>query len=265
MNDLDKQIIDLYMSGLSIRAIAIELNVNRRRISKLLKSQDIHIKKSDETSRKFNFNENYFESIDTPEKAYWLGFIYADGGIRSKQKHGNQALSIMLSSIDKEHLYKLNKCLNSTYEVKDYIGSGYNEDGEFSKLVLTSQKLVDDLKKWGVVERKTKILKFPDFLDKNLLSHFIRGYMDGDGSITSSGKEYYLKFTGTKEFLEGINQYFEKNNKIQPSKSVYELEYGGNRQVERMLNLLYDNDNATIFLDRKHDKYLEFKIYRNVG
>ena len=257
------EIITKYINGVSIRSISKELHINRKKISKILKENNIEIRKQEQTSRIYNCNENYFEVIDDEFKAYWLGFIYADGFIESKRKHGSQKFGITISKVDENHLYKLSNCLNSNYEIKTYIGSGYNENGKFSKLLITSQKLVNDLKDKGVVENKTNIITFPYFLNKDLIRHFIRGYFDGDGSIYVETKNnaYSISFTGTYEILEGMNFYFNKNNKISKykNKNAYELHYGGNLQVKKILDIIYINSN--IYLDRKYDKYKELIKY----
>lgn len=257
MNDVF--IIKKYIDGYSIRKIAEEFNLNRRYISKLLKKNNIKIRNNKENSRKYFVDENFFEIIDSEEKAYWLGFIYADGFIESKRKNASQKFGITISSIDEEHLIKLNKTLNSTYEITKIKGSGFNEKGEFSRLLITSQKMVDDLKLKGVVENKSKILSYPDFLNKNLQKHFIRGYLDGDGSIyyCSQAKNFEISFTGTESILLGINNFFNRKNKISKNKNkdIYSLHYGGKNNVFNILDILYKD--AGIFLDRKHALYLK--------
>ena len=70
-------------------------------------------------SRKHHFNENYFEKIDTEDRAYWLGFLYADGNVSyGKDKNGNKkgcTVEVTLSEKDKSHLYKFLKCLNADF------------------------------------------------------------------------------------------------------------------------------------------------------
>lgn len=253
----EKDIINKYICGMSIRQISEKFGFNRKYISKLLKENSIKIRTSEQTSKKYFVNENFFENIDSEEKAYWLGFIYADGFIESKRKYGNQKFGITLSSVDENHLVKLNDCLNSTYPILKYIGSGYNEKGEFSKLLITSQKLVDDLKSKGVLENKTKILKYPNFLRTDLEPHFIRGYLDGDGSIyyDKSLNSFRVSFTGTKDILNRINVFLKRENKISENKSMYSLNYGGIQNVQEILDILYKD--ANIFLDRKYILYLE--------
>ena len=73
---------------------------------------------------KYYYNKDFFNKIDTEEKAYWLGFLYADGCIvtRSKcKKVTPMSLELVLSSIDINHLYKFLNSLESNIEIKNKI------------------------------------------------------------------------------------------------------------------------------------------------
>lgn len=123
--------------------------------------------------RKYTFDFNYFEVIDTQEKAYWLGFIYADGSL---SKIGNSgSLDIKLISEAKPHLEKFVKCIN-------YDGPIHGPDSEDAyDVCLSHPKLIADLINKGVVPRKTWCVRYPD-IPKELNRHFIRGWFDGDGT-----------------------------------------------------------------------------------
>ena len=68
-------------------------------------------------NKKYDVNENYFSSIEGEERAYWLGFLYADGYVRIKGKSGQ--LTLKLSSKDRDHIVLFNKCLESNYPIKE--------------------------------------------------------------------------------------------------------------------------------------------------
>lgn len=254
-------LINKYLEGNSIRELQKITGLCRQTISKILKNENIKIRDNSINSRKYFCNEDYFEEIDTEHKAYWLGFIYADGYIVSKKNNYSQKIGITLNSKDENHIKKFKNDINATNPIKRYIGSGYNPNGEFSKILITSQKLVDDLKTKGVIENKTKIITFPteDIVPKELIPHFIRGYLDGDGCICFNkyvSNKCQINFTGTYEFLYGINLFFQKNNVITSHNGAYELKYSGTNEAFRILNILYEN--ATIFLDRKYIKVKDF-------
>lgn len=68
-------------------------------------------------TKKPNKNIRFFKEINTEEKAYWLGFIYADGYVVYNKEQGNYELGIEISEVDKEHLNKFNKCFNNEFKV----------------------------------------------------------------------------------------------------------------------------------------------------
>ena len=262
-----KSLISDYKSGISLRKLEIKYNHCRRVLSKILKENDVLIKNNSINSRKYSHDEDYFEVIDTEEKAYWLGFMYADGFIESKRKNQSQKFGITLNKIDYNHLKKFKKCIQATNPIKTYIGGGYTKNSVFSKILITSQKTVDDLKDKGVVENKTNILKFPteEQVPKELIPHFIRGYFDGDGCICyyyqkEKYKTYQINFVGTKDFIDGLKSYLKLDLKCYTKNNVtYQLNVGGNNKVKKIMNMFYKN--AKIFLDRKHEKYLEMLKY----
>ena len=106
-SDQEKQyIITEYNNGKSLRKLEKELHVSRRILSTMLQKEKVTIRNNTINSRKYFHNENYFEKIDTEEKAYWLGFIYADGYIESKRKNSSQKFGITLNAKDINHLEK---------------------------------------------------------------------------------------------------------------------------------------------------------------
>ena len=217
--------------------------------------------KQRKSRRKYNLNDDYFENIDNEHKAYWLGFLYADGYVTNKDKIG-----ISLSKIDYGHLVKFKNDISAEAPIKLYTQTqGYVEGTQYARIILSSKKMKDDLVSNGVLENKTDILEFPKKLDKNLYNHFIRGYFDGDGCITHGGyqkdgtEKFNIKIVGTMEMLNKINEVFGtcvKLIKRHPDRDTnnYTITICGNRQVKRVMDFLYKD--ATIYLDRKYEKYL---------
>lgn len=98
--------------------------------------------------KKYQVNENYFEKIDSEEKAYWLGFLYADGNVRM-HKNKSGILKLKLKQSDKKHIEKFSKCLNSNYPIKSGIEIIKNKGKEYkcyhSTINIYNTKLVKDL------------------------------------------------------------------------------------------------------------------------
>ena len=260
-----------YLKGISSRQLGFKYGVGESYFSKWFRKLGLKTFKNDVQSKKYNCNENYFELIDTEDKAYWLGFLYADGYIQNKTNNGNRKLGISLSKKDIEHLNKFNKCIESNYKIKEYkVGkSGYVEGSPYCRLLITSKKMTDDLIDKGCVEHKTNIIKFPtkEQVPKELIRHFIRGYFDGDGSIyyikgCKTIEQYSIDFLGTDDFLigimntlinEGIINRKYKFEKRREGQIVSRFRFGGNGAVLRFCHYIYDN--TTIYLDRKFDRY----------
>lgn len=269
----EKEIINLYNNKFSSVEISKKYNRSPSTICTVLRRNNVKMRNNKQNNRKYYINHDFFEEINTEEKAYWLGFIYADGYVTSKNH-----LGVVLSHKDKKYLFKLRKSLESNYPIHDYIPkkNSFNT-GKYSRLLVTSDKIKLDLVKQGVVENKTNILK-PPVIKEELHGHFIRGYFDGDGSLTATLRkrkttndymDYAVKILGTEEILDFIKEYIEKNgiakiNKYHKRKEdqvVSSLELTGNKQVEKFLDMIYKD--STIYLERKYKRYNKLKHNTN--
>lgn len=190
-----------------------------------------------------NLNEDYFSTIDTEEKAYILGFIYADGYLESNER----TLTFNISQKDMDILLKIKKALKCGNEVKK------SSTKNCVRLHLSSIKLVSDLKKLGVSRRKSLVISFPK-LDEKLYRHFIRGYFDGDGHI---GKRQCALIVGSKSFYKGFSEYIKRvfNKELYKNDmgNYYRIQF--NRADHEIIKWMYQDSN--IYLDRKHKAYLE--------
>lgn len=219
---------------------------------------------------KYTCDETYFDCIDDEHKAYWLGFLMADGYILSKRQrrensNESQSFGFSISTKDIELFSKFKEDLKSNHPVNIYKNTttGYKKGAEYGRILITSQHMVDSLKKLGMTENKTFTLKMPD-LREDLIRHFIRGYSDGDGSIiishlASGDVKYYWNITSTKEMCESILVYVGKPElKIsqrwpERNNNNWSLKICGTKQVPEILSKIYDG--STIYLERKYKKY----------
>ena len=212
------------------------------------------------SNKKYTVNYDYFKNIDSEDKAYWFGFILADGYV-SLDNHYLFGLSI----IDKEHLEKFKNTIEYTGSIKSY--SKTTNNGVWSLLV-RDKKFVMSLIEKGVIPRKTMFVTFPDFIDNDLLNHFIRGYWDGDGTVSfltnTKHHKYYFSASvlGTKMFLEVLSKMLKDKCGLK-SASLYYVKNShiwsfsrSTLQALKVCNYLYKD--ASIFLERKRDKYIEY-------
>lgn len=252
---MKQQIIEDYISGLSAYKIAKKYNIHHSTVYRYLEENDIPRRSNKINSRKYTFNENYFDTIDTEEKAYWLGFIFADG-FQDKQNH----IGMALSAKDKPHLEEFKKALNATYEIKVYkAASGYKPGAEYARLLCKSKHCCNQLSKLGAIPHKTLQLNFPTYLDDSLKHHFLRGYFDGDGSwsIAKNTKlGYQFKLCGTKDFLEGVCDILALPKKLYKKGNNFYISKGG-KYVLKIMEYLYND--ASIYLERKYKRFLDAK------
>lgn len=226
------------------------------------------------------FNKQAFDKIDTEEKAYWLGFLYADGSIGSSRN----SVELQLSSKDKEHLRKFSQFMKYNGEIKNKFNKKDKDENtyyESCRITFTNKHLWDALNTKGCTPRKSLTLKFPDeclFESKSLIRHFIRGYFDGDGSLGIYDNKVdtyvyhdhcHLQVLGTENMLEGIAKHIgipKKVHKKSPDKltknDIYVLQYA---TKEAFLASFYMYYNANIYLDRKYVKYMEYcRLYKEL-
>lgn len=261
--EIQKQIIEDYKNNFSIRELNKKYGYSRPGLSKFLEEKEVKTIKGNHY-RKYFHNENFFENIDTEEKAYWLGFMFADGYIVNNEfNYGQDQFGISLAIDSLDAIEKFKKSLQATNPINwDYSGEKYGKQ-PLCKLVLTSQKTVDDLIEKGCAKQKTLILSPPKNVPIELEYHFIRGFFDGDGSLIRSQRKnsnhisYSINFTTTKLFAEWLQNKFNMGQVFKEKRREHTWYYGlsGNQQVIKFYHLLYDN--ATIWLDRKYNKFQE--------
>lgn len=233
--------------------IAKSLKVDVSVIRKILKDNNISIRDNNCYKQK-SFIVDYFKNIDTEEKAYWLGFIYADGCV------SKNTFEIKLSITDIEHLYKLKDCLKSKHKIYQGVSKSSFGIFKYCGFSITNKDLVNNLLSQGVFYNKSKILE-PPTIDSRYIPDFIRGYFDGDGSVYEFHKthEGSISFVGTYKILywilENMKSYVNTKTNIYKykNKDVYEFKIGGKNHFIQCYNYLYKD--ATIFLDRKKQKF----------
>ena len=246
-----QQAKELYLQGkLSLTEICKSLKMDRGTFSKNLKKDGVDIINR---QNEVKFNENFFQTINSEESAYWLGFLYADGAISLKDNN----IEISLQSSDVKHLEKFKKSLGFFEDKHIYC------DNIRCRFYFRNKKMKEDLIRLGCTPQKSLTLKFPseDIVPNDYLFDFLRGYIDGDGSIMigqNSKGEYCkprLNILGTKEFLQGLLERTDWNQMSirQTGSKAFCIEWGGYSYIH-YLHALYKN--ANIYLDRKYEKYL---------
>ena len=245
-----KNMYQMYNDGMSMYNIADKFNTCRHTVGRTLKRYGFKVDRL-----KYHCNDNYFDLVDTEEKAYILGLLWADGC--NDTKLGK--IQLQLQESDIQILEIINKLIDNDRPLYFTALNDKNPNWQNTyTLVLKSYHMSEVLERYGMVPRKSLVLQFPDFLDSSLYKPFIRGYFDGDGSISYNVTTKTLDFSivGTNMFLcyvqkicnnLGIKTYLRKDKKI------YTLGITNKPDRIKFLNWIYDN--ASIKLERKYLKY----------
>lgn len=169
----NQYIIDNYNKKTS-KKLAEEIGCSKEYVNKIWSENNLKGK----TNRQYYANFNYFNKIDTANKAYILGLIASDGCIYKRENHEG-LWQITLQLQDKEVLEEIKKEINAENPIK------YNNNT--ATLTIVSQQMYNDLNKLGIIPRKTYNMNLQELIvniPKYFRKDFIHGYFDGDGSIT---------------------------------------------------------------------------------
>ena len=199
-------------------------------------------------------NEQYFDNINSREKAYFLGLLCADGSISKRlyRKQFYYEVSLSSSLKDREIVDSFAKATGTHTRIKVY------KDTRPGKS--TYKTAIAEIKRKHTTETLIKIFKgsykkdrqMPD-IPLSLYPDFIRGYFDGDGSLSLSNNYWELAISGNKQILERILQYFGFNNSIHPDKTTFRIRLRAKDDISKFLDTIYADTNAP-FLNRKYEK-----------
>ena len=248
----------------SSEEIAAFYGVKRHKINYILKKNNIQ-KSFSESRRKYNLDINYFDEIDTPNKAYILGFLYADG----YNNRINNTVVLSLKREDEEILEKINKELKNEKPIYryDYVNNYDGKERHMSEVIFASKHMCESLEKLGVIQNKTFTITFPNFLKENLYPHFIRGLFDGDGCASIYNDEDRERFMvsimstkalcdGMKDFLKTQDINFNVNKACGKKDENALIRSGSNKENKKFMEYIYKD--ADLYMQRKYEKFLTF-------
>lgn len=254
LNQLLPNLIEDYnVNQLAITQLMVKYKLSKNKVKELLHSNEI-------STDKVTCDEHVFDVIDTEEKAYWLGFLYADGAIGSS----NNNIELSLKLLDCKHLYKFKSFLKAKRNVRIE-----TDKIKRCRFTVTSEHLKSRLIELGCTPRKSLTLKFPteEQVPTQFIIPFIRGYFDGDGVLSfAKSWDHIVPSTGmlgTEDFLNGVIAVFKY--------SIHDTLHKANKEgaeeckivswaksdSELFLTTIYKD--ATIYLDRKYKRYQFFK------
>jgi hypothetical protein len=235
----------------SVQTLCKDLKIDQGNFSNYMKSKGYIMR------RKSKVNDELFDNIDTEEKAYWLGFLYADGNVytSSEKYRVVNRIEIGLSIKDKTHLYKFIDFLEGDISMLKL-----RQKTNACRVSFSSKYMVNALIDKGCIQKKSLVLVFPnsEIIPDEFIFHFIRGYFDGDGSISVKNCQLQVSLLGTYEFLNKVCTVLNinPNHAIRKDKrhsgNTYSIYFSAEKA--RLLGVLMYK-NSTIFLDRKKEKF----------
>lgn len=270
LREIKDDIINMYKDGKSIYRIGKILNTHDMKVGTILRENNVELRDKRD-NRRYVFNENYFDEINTQEKAYFLGFLYADG---CNDKKYNR-VTMALEESDGYILEAFRQEINSNKPLNDVVYNTRENNKPQKMIVLNGENFCDKMIKKGLVPNKSLIVTFPDFniVPECLMFHFIRGYFDGDGYIQNpdSNKSINIQITSSTLFCNGLGEFLNSKQityKITPennplTSSLYVYNYS-NESAIRFVNLMYADakyylyrkkENADILLEKYKNKH----------
>lgn len=248
---------EMYQRGALLKDIANTFGTTRATVSKLIKKNGVKIDRFT-----YHFNEHYFDQVDSQDKAYILGLLWADG-------HNRVDKGSVILELQEDDRLLLEKINSATENERPLRMVALNEKNPSWKnqynLLWQSKHLSNILNKYGMCQRKSLVLEFPIWLDKNLYSHFVRGYVDGDGCVCymKHNRKIQVSMTGTRMFLEyvqkicesiGVKSYISHDKRA--NEVICQLSIVSNMCSATFLDWMYKDANLKI--ERKYDKYQQF-------
>lgn len=186
------------------------------------------------------YNEDFF-STQSRDMAYFCGLISSDGCIYTSKDTRSDMVSITLQKNDE---YILQKLLDKLKSDKPILHVKYKKTGRcYSNLEISSQKICDNFKKLGINNRKTYGNSIAKIDDKYMFD-FIRGYIDGDGTISENGN---ISIVGYMSNMEKIQNFLNKFN-ILSNIIVDKRTYRKNDFDDNFVTLCFSNKTSSYCL-----------------
>jgi len=216
-----------------------------------LRAWKIPTRNLSESKQVYELTHNIFEEIDSSEKAYWVGFLAADGCVTESNR-----VSIGLAQKDAERVESFKKFVGSTHPL---IITAKNKKHFGVRWSARSDKMVSDLSKYGIVSNKTFTITFGEGIPEKYLSSYLLGFFDGDGCIFINKNRYpRIVFVGSYAAMDQLNNHVANALNVSPKKivkinrgsSVGQLTYSRTNEVKALIKYMYA-DCRTFMLRKK--------------
>ena len=260
LKDKKELVIQMFKDCINLTQIANKVGHGESSIWRMINAEGLE---TGANNKPYDVDLHFFDKIDTWEKGYCLGMWYSDGNVMK------DLIRIQLVKDDEQILHDIKRIMKYEGPIH-YIKRKNSNSRDMVSLCIGRKDLSIALIKLGCVTNKSLILKFPtpNIVPDELMSAFLLGVMDGDGSVSlrSNGKTVNVGFSGIKGFLDEVNNYLNKKLGVngvfyfrKVESNTGSLWFNKVAESLKILNYLYNG--ATMFLKRKHDNYLIGKSF----
>jgi len=244
--------ISLYKKYDNITKVARKLDVSPDVIRRILERNNIRLLNNLGGAKKFD--KYYFDVVNTEVKAYFLGLLFADGSIRKIKGEDSFKISLGLTETDSYLVEKFKEVLKSEHKIQTYkCSSGTTQ----YRLAIHNKYFGESLVRAGLLPDKVKYSRLPQ-LSEELTFHFLRGLLDGDGSIVIvKNKRLLVVIYGNYAVLNDVKLFLDNKNIkacVYKHKNFFSLHICRQVCVLKFLEMLYKD--ATIKMERKYKKYV---------
>ena len=251
-NEILETAYDLIVNkGYSANKASKELGIDNGTMRKRLKERYGQIFLPD---GKKQIDSTFFSKIDTEEKAYWLGFLTADGYVK------DNIIELALAEIDKKHVENFKTSIKSQHALSKKT-SKINDKTFYSyRISIRDKQMANDLRSYGLTNNKSYDAYIPSEIQipNNLFRHYIRGMFDGDGSIYNGANGINISIITAseqmhKDFYYAVKKHINIEMLARITRNLFELRLFSKKDVYRFLSWIYDD--STIYLERKYNKF----------
>ena len=265
LNEEIKDITQLYQSGKTAKEILKKYSHKIKCENTIINIVERNGVKSRPRGVTTYFDKEYFRTIDTEAKAYYLGLLLTDGNVFKMKRNTDQyRIQLSLKYDDVDIIQRFKEELDATTKISHYNKNGRNE----CMFAVHSKEMAHDLSKYGLHERKTFEAELTNLVPKELYVHYIRGIFDGDGTVyITKSNELRFGFYGTHKLVYQVEQYLIdeigiNNNSIFDKDTVSFVTFAKKQDVINFYNLIYSNSH--FYLNRKKEVFEKYFQLKNI-
>lgn len=253
------KVCQLYLQNYTTIEIANMYNVTDRTIANILRKNNIKIREA--IIRSIIKHHDIFNNIDTPEKAYWIGWLLTDGCVQinnNKYRHSG-TISLALQAQDKYIVENFAEFVGAS---KDKVKLD-NKVHQTAYFRFTSNIMIDDLAKYHITPNKTGKQELPKFTDE-LMPYLLRGIFEGNGSVYISNNRLRTAFYGGYEMIADIVKLLNEKNIYTPHAVVNRgvissYHISAIEASYKLFQYMYgDITNDKIICKRKYNKFISY-------